>query len=203
MVNGRDVFFPNIFLQQLYFYKVYFVFQTEPWRVAWSLALLLSLAFYHKNGFHAVSRRKWHIWAMSWFRILSHSQIIASSELVSDGIRVFLEPIFSEEEKIFELLPVKIWLFYFDMLKVILTMDSKEISDWKKYQFLGHEIFSQTIHQFKFNILYNVTPIHSKSEKNGRVYFSGKKNLACVNGNKKNSRQIYINHENASNFVVK
>ena len=47
--------------------------------------------------------------------------------------------------------------------------------------------------------------MHSKSEQIGGVYFSAQKNWRkkCVNGDEKCSRQIYENHENESNFVVK
>ena len=46
--------------------------------------------------------------------------------------------------------------------------------------------------------------IHSKSEKNGGVYFWGQKNWRkkCVNGDNKFLQQMYRNHENASNFVA-
>ena len=47
--------------------------------------------------------------------------------------------------------------------------------------------------------------IHSKSENIGGVYFSGQKNWRkkCVNGDDKFLRQLYVNHENGSNIVVK
>ena len=50
-----------------------------------------------------------------------------------------------------------------------------------------------------------IAPIHSKSEKIGGVYLSGQQNWRkkCVNSDNIFLRQLYVNHENASNIVVK
>ena len=113
MVNGRDVFFPNIFVQQLYFYKVYFVFQTA-----------MESRMESQKWIPRCEPKKM---AYLGYELVPHFIPLPDYCFVSlfqTESECFLNQYFQKKKTIFELLPVKIWLFYFDILKVILTMDS-------------------------------------------------------------------------------